>query len=119
MRITIVVICLSFLCACSNEPYIDRTDQTLVVSKIENNIRFAPRGAIFTTDEAPVTIPNCTIKKVSVRRNDEDFKLLAFVDLDQTDKITKKGQRVTLYEVQYFFSSTGQRQSLILARIEQ
>lgn len=120
MRLAIVVFCLSlaFLCACSNEPYIDRTHRAIAVSSIDENEIAHVKGAIYTTDEAPITLPNCTLKKVSVQRNNESFRYLAFVEPNQVDKITRKGQQVKLYEIQYYFSSSGQPQSLLLARVE-
>lgn len=76
------------------------------------------KDATYTTDEAPITLPNCTLKKVSVQRNNENFRYTAFVEPDQADKITKKGQEVKIYEVQYYYSSTGNPQSLLIAKIE-
>ncbi len=112
-KLTLVAICL-VIGACSNEVSPDRTHRLLDISSYNDSTR----GSAYVTDEIPVTIPNFPLMKVSVQRENENFWYTAFVEPDQAKKITKKGQKVKLYELRYYFSSTGGDQSLILARAE-
>lgn len=113
-KFAIVAICL-VISACSNEVTTDRTHRLPYVSTYNDSL---VKGKVYVTDEAPVTISNFLLKKVSVQRENENFWYTAFVEPDQAAKITRKGQKVKLYEVRYYFSSTGGDQSLILARAE-
>jgi len=115
----LAIVYLAFYSACSSTKYVERTMRPIGVSDLSVvDGAGLHRVVVFTTEEAPVTLPGCSLKKVSVRRNDEGFRYLAFVEPDQTDKIVKKGQRVKLYSLSYFYSSTGHPQELILARLE-
>ena len=117
-RIALAVICLVFgVCSCSDDQTFDPTDRILVASAIDES-EFAVKGATYVTDAVPVAIPNSSLKKVSVQRGTDNFRYLAFVEPDQAKKITRKGQRVKLYVIQFHGSTTSGYQFLILARAE-
>ncbi|MEK9185259.1 MAG: hypothetical protein AAB863_00645 [Patescibacteria group bacterium] len=116
MRLYFLLLSLVFLGACNKEPQIDRTQRPISVVDLASSQWH--EGAVFTTIEAPISLPHTMLKKVSVQRNKQDFRLTAFVEPDQAQKIMKQGQRVKLYGIEYYYSSTGNPQYLILARVE-
>ena len=111
-----LLVCL-LLSSChkKGEPELDRTQLDVIVSEHSFNNDNDERN-IYTTVEVPVSLPNCSLKKVSVQRNKELFMYTAFIEPDQAGKVTRKGQAVELYQLIYYYSSSTGKQSLILAR---
>jgi len=67
-RLALVATCL-IIGACSNEVFPDRTHRPLDIAFYNDSTR----GSAYVTDEIPVTIPNFSLMKVSVQRENENF----------------------------------------------
>ena len=117
MRLTtIFVFCIIFLGTCSLKPDVDPTLEVPTVRFGSRALLGSTEETIFTTTEVPVSVPCITLKKVSVKQDKGGFLFTAFVEEDQQEKITKKGQEVDLLVVNYYGSSHGSRRILIIAK---